>query len=221
MRVDELTERQTEPNGVRLRKYLPGFAAGCIVLFAMIQVAPGHRLTNPRINRSETIEANLHIPAPVSALLHRACMNCHSNETRWPWYSRIAPVSWMMTHDVENARRAVNFSRWSIQNGSRPELAVATLAAACADLRSGRMPKWDYRLLHPDAQVPPMEVDQFCAWTRNEIHQLMEAKRQKRPKFTKLLQSANDLHPAPSVPLLQNTNKGANNDSTQQAETDR
>lgn len=219
MRVDQLAEKQTESNGVTLGKSLSGFAAGCILLLALIQLAPGHRRTNPRTNPSETIEANLYVPAPVSALLQRACKNCHSNETRWPWYSRIAPASWLMINDVENARRAVNLSRWSTQTGRRPELAVAALTAACADLQSGRMPRCDYRLLHPEAQVTANETDQFCQWTQSEIDHLLETKRRNLAKFAKLLQSANDLHPVPPSPLVQKPKKDKDHDSTHQTET--
>ena len=87
----------------------------------------------------------------------------------------------------------MNFSRWSSQIGRRPELAIATLSAACTDLQTGRMPKWNYRLLHTEAQVSPAEIDQFCSWSKVEISQLVRKKQeQTRSKFTKLLQTHND-----------------------------
>jgi hypothetical protein len=81
----------------------------------------------------------------------------------------------------------MNLSRWSTQNGRRPDLAIATLTAACEDLRSGRMPKWNYRLLHPEAQVSKPEIDQFCGWAKGEISQLARKKQpQIRGKLTRL-----------------------------------
>src|SRR5215218_7661881 len=112
-----------------------GVMFGLCVIIAALQLVKGPRRTNPRVEPSETLQANLTVPAPVAETLRRACANCHSNETAWPWYSKIAPFSWMMARDVEKARRSMNLSRWSIQNGRRPEVAIATLQAACSGLR--------------------------------------------------------------------------------------
>ena len=170
-----------------------GVFFACPIILASMQLLPGPSHTNPRVDARETLEANMPVPAPVSAMLKRACANCHSNETKWPWYTRMAPASWMIAKDVDGGRKAMNFSRWSSQSGRRPELAIATLTAACTDLQTGRMPKWNYRLLHPEAQVSPAEVAQFCTWSQVEIGQLVRKKQeQTRGKFTKLLQTHND-----------------------------
>lgn len=168
-----------------------GLVLACPIVLALLQLVPGPSATNPRLDERETLEANLAVPAPVSAMMQRACVNCHSSETHWPWYARMAPVSWMIAKDVNEARKAMNLSRWSSQNGRRPDLAITTLTAACEDLRSGRMPKWNYRMLHPEAQVSKLEVDQFCVWAKGEVRQLVRKKQQQnRGKFAKLLQAA-------------------------------
>jgi hypothetical protein len=165
----------------------------CPVVLIAVQLVPGPSHVNPRINIRETLEANANVPAPVSAMFERACANCHSNNTQWPWYSRVAPMSWMVAKDVEDARKAMNLSRWSVQNGRRPELAIATLTAACSDLQTGRMPKWNYLLAHPEARVSKEEVAGFCTWSQGEIKQLVRKKQeQSKSKFTKLLQTGND-----------------------------
>jgi hypothetical protein len=174
------------------------------LLFAVLQWLPRPPQTNPRVNPDETLAANVSMPAPVGALIQRACMNCHSNETKWPWYSRVAPLSWLTTKDVENARKAMNFSRWSIQNGRRPEMAMATLSAMCADIQSGRMPMSNYLLLHPEARLSEPEKAQVCAWAKGQIRELARMKRKKpRVAFTKLLQTGNDSRPKSSLPLIQ------------------
>src|SRR4051812_25327939 len=122
-----------------------GLFFACPVVLAAMQLLPGPSRVNPRVDERETLEANVAVPTPVAAMLQRACSNCHSNETKWPWYTRMAPASWMIAKDVEGARKVMNFSRWSSQTGRRPELAIATLSAACTDLQTGRMPKWNYR----------------------------------------------------------------------------
>ena len=168
-----------------------GLVLACPIVLAVLQFLPGPSRANPRRDERETLEANLVVPAPVSAMLQRACMNCHSSESRWPWYARMAPLSWMIAKDVNEARKAMNLSRWASQNGRRPDLAIATLTAACEDLRTGRMPKWNYRALHPEAQVSKTEVDQFCGWANGEVRQLVR-KRQQQPrgKSAKLLRTA-------------------------------
>ena len=174
------------------------------ILFSAIQFLPRPPQTNPRANPNQAIEANMPVPASVGAVIHRACMNCHSYQTQWPWYSRVAPLSWFMTRDVENARKAMNFSRWSLQNGRRPELEIATLSALCGGLRSGRMPKWNYLLLHPEARVTDIEKKEVCAWAKGEIRELVRKKRDKgHGTFPKLLQTGHDSPPPSSVPLVQ------------------
>ena len=161
------------------------------IVLAVLQLLPGPSRANPRRDERESLEATLVVPAPVSAMLQRACVNCHSSETRWPWYARMAPVSWLIAKDVNDARKAMNLSRWANQNGRRPDVAIATLTAACQDLRTGRMPKWNYRALHPEAQVSKLEVDQFCGWANGEVRQLVRKKQQQpRRKSLMLLQAA-------------------------------
>lgn len=77
-----------------------------------------------------------------------ACFDCHSNETRWPPYSHVAPMSWLVQRDVENGRRELNFSEWGRDDNS-DDLAEA--------VSSGSMPPRNYRLLHPEARLSESE----------------------------------------------------------------
>src|SRR5271170_7385036 len=83
-----------------------------MVLLVAGQLVPVDR-RNPGIDPSRTIYATEKVPAPVQAVLARSCQNCHSNQTSWPWYSYVAPVSWMVADDVHSARRKMNFSEWA------------------------------------------------------------------------------------------------------------
>ncbi len=147
-------------------------------VFAALQVVPGPAKTNPPVMPGHTIQASLRMPSEVSALLQRACADCHSHQTRWPWYSRVAPLSWQVTQDVNSARHAMNFSEWSTGAGRSPGSAVGTLAAACANVKSGRMPLARYLLLHPKARLSPQDQAMFCEWTGLEIARLLSQKRQ-------------------------------------------
>ena len=166
------------------------FVVACPIVLALLQFVPGPSAANPRLDEREALESNLAVPAPVSAMIQRSCMNCHSNETHYPWFTRMAPVSWMAAKDVNEGRKAMNLSRWASQNGRTPDLAIATLLAACEDLRTGRMPKLSYRVMHPEAQVSRQEVDQFCAWANGEIQQQVRKKREIRSKSAKFLHAA-------------------------------
>jgi hypothetical protein len=153
---------------------------GCgILMFAGAQLAPGPSAANPPVLPGRTVQENLHVPEHIARLLERSCMDCHSNQTRWPWYSRVAPGSWMVRTDVANARRAMNFSEWS-GHAPRPEMSVGLLAAACANVQSARMPLPRYLMLNPGARLSEEEKRLFCEWTHTEIARLVRERRQAR-----------------------------------------
>jgi hypothetical protein len=135
------------------------------VPFGVLQLLSSPPRTNPPIIPAHTIGANLSVPAPVSHIIHQVCANCHSNETRWPWYSHVAPFSWMLTNDVNNARAAMNFSEWSTQLDGIGGAGVAKLAVACAVLTADIMPPQRYQLMHPEARLSAAQKQAFCNWT--------------------------------------------------------
>src|ERR1700681_2163298 len=75
--------------------------------------------TNPPVDAQKTLEATVHPPANVVATLNRACGDCHSSHTRWPWYTNVAPVSWWIVDHVNEGRRRVSFSRWADYDAPR------------------------------------------------------------------------------------------------------
>src|SRR5258705_4623761 len=81
------------------------------VAFLAIQFVRPPR-TNPPIDPTKTIEATASVPADVHAILDRSCADCHSNKTVWPWYARVAPVSWLLADDVKKGRKELNLSEW-------------------------------------------------------------------------------------------------------------
>ena len=135
---------------------------------AMIQILPLQPRTNPAIRRERTIEANLEVPPPVQSILNTACKDCHSHETRWPWYAGIAPLSWIIAGDVERAREALNLSDWTL----RPQKAIGALMAACAGAQGERMPPAAYRAMHPEARLSSEQIDTLCGWTMTEARTL-------------------------------------------------
>ena len=105
-------------------------------------------------------------PAGVAAILERSCYDCHSNRTKWPWYSRVAPASWLVAHDVGEGREHLNFSHWN----EYPAKDRARLAdEAVEEVEKGEMPMKIYLLLHRGAKVDAGDLDVLRAWAREDV----------------------------------------------------
>ena len=105
------------------------------------------------------------VPPEVREVLETKCVDCHSESTHWPLYSNFAPASWLMEHDVSEAREHFNMSRW--EEYSR-ESQVDLLTRIGAEARSGEMPLKHYLLLHPGAKLTSKDQQMIYEWTRAE-----------------------------------------------------
>ena len=126
---------------------------GAVVLVAQI-VPYGRGHANPRTVQ----EINWNSPA-TRALATGACMDCHSNLTLWPWYTNVAPVSWLSTRDVAGGRAKLNFSEWQ-----RPQ--EVDLQEVIKVIREKEMPPLDYKLMHAGARLSDNERQQLEAGIR-------------------------------------------------------
>jgi Haem-binding domain len=133
-----------------------------VVVFAAAQLVRPER-ANPATDVRRTIQAYAGTSSGLVAILDRACSDCHSNGTVWPWYSRIAPVSWLMAYGVTEGRKAVNFSEWAAYP---PERQRKLLAASCQDTFKGKMPGSPWTLLHPEARLSAQDIETICAAAR-------------------------------------------------------
>lgn len=120
---------------------------------------------NPPVDAAARLEAHAQVPPAVGELLRRACYDCHSDETRWPWYSRVAPASWLVARDVRLGRGQLNFSTWGEYN---PYDRADLLDEACEEVKAGNMPLPPYLLLHSRAKPSAADVEALCAWTAAE-----------------------------------------------------
>ena len=119
-------------------------------VFLVIQLVPyGHQHTNPPVIQ----EPNWDSPQ-TRKLAQRACFDCHSNETVWPWYSNVAPVSWLVQHDVEEGRLYINFSDWGRVREADEIIEVVW---------GGNMPPSQFLLMHPEARLTQAEKDAFIS----------------------------------------------------------
>ena len=105
-------------------------------------------------------------------LFQRSCQNCHSDNTRRPWYSRIPPASWIVAKDIDNALRHVNFSHWDSYPADEQKNFLTRIGAA---VRTRRMPLPRYTFLHREAVLTPQERRQIYEWSRAEKKRLRAA----------------------------------------------
>ncbi|MGH7539406.1 MAG: heme-binding domain-containing protein [Gemmatimonadota bacterium] len=120
-----------------------------------IQFVPVRR-TNP------PVRAEVEAPQDVEAVLRRACFDCHSNGTEWPWYSRVAPASWLVARDVHKARDDMNFTEWP---ASDPDEVADLIEEIGEQIERDAMPPKRYRLLHPEARLSAQERQLLVDWS--------------------------------------------------------
>jgi hypothetical protein len=133
-----------------------------VVVFAAAQLVRPDR-ANPATDDSRTIQAHIGAASGLIPVLDRACRDCHSNATVWPWYTRIAPLSWLMASAVSEGRKAVNFSEWAAYSSDQQRL---LLTMSCDDARSGKMPGV-YARLQPETRLSTRDVETICTAARH------------------------------------------------------
>ncbi len=138
-----------------------------IVVVSCLMVAQFYRpaKTNPSTDASQSIESRLQVTPSVAAIIDRSCNDCHSNKTRWPWYSNVAPVSWLLVSDVNAAREHMNLSEWGRYSKSDVD---GLLKQICREVKSGGMPLAIYKPLHPGSKLSVEDVKTLCDWTAAE-----------------------------------------------------
>jgi Haem-binding domain len=114
------------------------------------------------------------VPDPVLSTLRRACFDCHSEATRWPWYATFPLASHLIERDVTEARGQLNLSRWIDYN---PFDRADLLDKMCELASRRRMPPWQYRLMHPGARLSATEVSALCAWSQDEAVRLTQGEK--------------------------------------------
>jgi hypothetical protein len=130
-----------------------------LVLVVAIQFIPVEA-TNP------PVESDIPTSPAVKAVLRRACYDCHSYETVWPWYSHIAPVSWLLVRDVQEGRAELNFSTW---NQYSTQQRVKKLKESWEEVSKGEMPPWYYLPVHREAQLSADDRTLLEQWARTPM----------------------------------------------------
>jgi heme-binding protein len=143
-----------------------------LVIVAIASAARSRpRIAPVSIEGSAPPHVPLHAPGPVLSLLRRACFDCHSEQTRWPWYAALPIASHLVERDVTDGRGQLNWSHWDQYN---PFDRVEKLDKMCELASTRSMPPWRYRLAHSDARLSSADVSELCAWTRHEADRLVQ-----------------------------------------------
>jgi hypothetical protein len=152
------------------RRAIAGLAIFSLVLGCILASVFVHPLEHRVSDRaSAPLLAGADIPPSIAGVLAHACVNCHSEKTQWPWYSRVAPVSWLVENDVKHAREHLNLSRWdSLQEVDQRML----LTAIATVIENHEMPPHKYVVLHPEAKLSADDSVRVIEWTRAERRRL-------------------------------------------------
>ncbi|MEO8230747.1 MAG: heme-binding domain-containing protein [Ignavibacteriota bacterium] len=133
------------------------FIAFIVVVLIGIQFIPVER-TNP------PVPSEIDAPANIKAIFKKACYDCHSNETNWTWYTKVAPVSFLTVKDVEDGRKHLNFSEW----GNYTNKTKKVMDEIWEEVREEQMPPWQYRVLHSESKLSQEEKDAIRSWATSK-----------------------------------------------------
>ena len=134
---------------------------GLIILFGLIQLVPyGKAHSNPPVVNSPVWDS-----PETATMVRNACMDCHSNETVWPWYSNIAPSSWLLQADVEEGRARFNMSNWPTNKAGQQGLVEEMVRL----IQRGSMPPFQYLIIHSNARFSAAQKEQLIQGLQNSV----------------------------------------------------
>lgn len=153
----------------RIRSYVTGRRiAGLVLLFLVFEFAAALVQPFGKVRLSGTdapLMNTANIDQSVRDILERSCQNCHSDRTSWPWYSHVAPMSWMIEKDVHDGRSHWNMSKWDQYSSEERQEIFSQMAPM---VRNRQMPLPKYLFLHPEAKLSDADVDLLYRWSRSE-----------------------------------------------------
>jgi hypothetical protein len=142
-----------------------------IVLFVLFIAAQFIRpdFTNPPVTQAETLQMTTTVPDNVQAILKRSCNDCHSNETTYPWYSKIQPSASFLKNHIDDGRRNLNFSVWNTYETKKKRKKFDEI---CQQVNDKEMPLPSYLWIHWDAKLSAEDSKTLCDWTQTESMKL-------------------------------------------------
>lgn len=137
-----------------MKKWSQRIGLTVLAVLLAIQFVPVGR-TNP------PVETDIPTSPEVKMVLRRACYDCHSHETVWPWYSHVAPLSWIVAHDVQEGRAELNFSTWNRYSAQEQ---MKKLKESWKEVQEGAMPPWLYSTPHRQARLSAQDRTLLRQW---------------------------------------------------------
>ena len=132
-----------------------------IAVIVLIQLIPVNR-DNPATDPSSEIK----LDGEVKLIVQTACYDCHSNNTKWPWYSYVAPVSWLVSYDVSQGRDEINFSMWNTYPQKRINRKLTEIAE---QVEEGKMPLPKYVIMHSEADLDESQRKVLINWAKGNM----------------------------------------------------
>lgn len=154
-----------------MKRALKIFVMVVFVAFAAIQFFRPD-FTNPPVVAEQTLEANAQVPGDVQKILTRSCNDCHTNNTVYPWYSKIQPSAQFLASHIADGRRHLNFSEWGTYENRRKR---RKLAEVCEQVETKEMPLASYLWIHRAAALSDADIRALCDWTKTEMDKLLSA----------------------------------------------
>ena len=132
------------------------YIAAVAVIVALMQLIPSYKKQNPVVDPAKEIKA----PKDVMTIFQRSCYDCHSNQTKWPWYADIAPMKWVVRRDVIEGRKALNFSIWQEYDEQKKQKLKKRIFRSVFMA----MPPPQYLWLHPEAKLSDEDKKRIRLW---------------------------------------------------------
>lgn len=153
-----------------MKKKLRVAGIAMLAVFVVIQFVRPEK--NMEAKTPEHLYEQALVSVQIQTMLNSACMDCHSGQTRYAWYHRIAPVSWVVSHHVNEGKHELNFSQW----GKLDTLErIGALDAISQELEKGKMPLKSYTLIHRDAVLSVAQLDSLKRWISTYQGELLSA----------------------------------------------
>jgi hypothetical protein len=148
-------------------KWLKRILLALLVLLLLAQFVRPPR-NNPPVDTAKELRA----PAHVQPILERACNDCHSNRTTYPWYANVTPLNWYLADHIEEGRHELNFSDF---NAYKTKRKARKMEEICEQVEEGEMPLREYTWLHPAAKLSALDKQTLCAWSKGEMQRFRAA----------------------------------------------
>lgn len=151
-------------------KLLKIFLIVLVIAFIALQFVPNKMPENSVAGENDLINSVV-LQSTISSILRTSCYDCHSNQTSYPWYSKVAPASWLLAKDVREGRDELNFSEWGTY-GRRKQ--IGKLMKIKEEVASGDMPLKNYLIIHKHAKLSPEQKDALAKWTEDMMNKILE-----------------------------------------------